>query len=227
MFLVLMAVGLAGLTVMALPALGGAKHAHSGGAHPGGAHPGGAHHGGALALQKLAVPFKGRSTALRARGPHAAGHGRVADSLGLQYLRLLPSPRMIFSLLALYGASGNVLAHVEPHHPFAVALMALVPALVVERLALTPLWNLAFRFQAVPSSPLDALVLEEASAVTPFRNGRGLVSVVRDGRLVQFSARLVEPERATSVRVGDRLRIEDVDSDLERLTVSIAERKVS
>ena len=63
--------------------------------------------------------------------------------------------------------------------------------------------------------------MSEATAVTPFRGGRGLVSVVRDGRLVQFSARLIDTQASLPVRVGDRLRIEDVDAARERVTVSV------
>ena len=36
------------------------------------------------------------------------------------------------------------------------ALLALLPALLVERFLLAPLWNFAFRFQGQPSSPLPA-----------------------------------------------------------------------
>jgi hypothetical protein len=63
--------------------------------------------------------------------------------------------------------------------------------------------------------------MSEATAVTPFRGGRGVVSVVREGRLVQFSARLIEAQTSLPVRVGDRLRIEDVESARERVTVSV------
>jgi hypothetical protein len=220
MFLVLMVMGLAGLTVMALPALGGGKHGHSAGGH--------AHHGGGSVrshtapITKLQVPSKAGTDPFG--GQRGQGPGRAAPRS--RWWRLLPSPRVVFSLLALYGASGNVLAHVEHIHPLAAALLALVPALAVEIFAVTPLWNFALRFQSAPSSPLSALVLEEASAVTPFRNGRGMVAVVRDGRLVQFSAHLVDPQSDLPVRVGDRLRIEDVDADRERLTVSLSERRV-
>ncbi len=216
MFLVLMAVGLAGLTAMALPAFARVGHGHPG-------HPGGAHHAGPFGLRRLAAPLRSKS------GPLRLSHGRAVDgaSIASRSLRFLPSPRLIFSLLALYGASGNVLSHVERLPFFAVALVAVFPALLVERFAVTPLWNLVFRFQAEPSSPLSSLMLEEARAVTPFRNGRGLVSVVRDGRLVQFSARLVKVQTRTPVRVGDRLRVEDVDPDRERLTVSVPEPKVT
>jgi hypothetical protein len=188
MFFTLMVVGLAGLVVMALPALGGHGHGHSGFAHHGGTHP-------------------------------------IAAIGKLRTLRFLPSPRLVFSLLALYGAFGNALVHAGHLRPLVAALVAVLPALLVERFAVTPLWNLAFRFQAQPSSPLGALVLGEAKAVTPFRNGRGVVAVVRDGRLVQFSAHLRVPENSARVRVGDPLLVEDVDSDHEHLTVSVPERR--
>ena len=81
--------------------------------------------------------------------------------------------------------------------------------------------NLLFRFEGRPSSPLEELVLCDATAVTAFRNGRGIVSLVRDGRSVQFSAQLIEAQAAMEVRVGDRLRVEDLDAQRERLTVSV------
>jgi hypothetical protein len=217
MFLTLMAIGLAGLTVMALPALGGMRHGHVAGGH----------HGGAFALRRLAVPFRAKHRLFVAVGSRSGEAPHGSGSLASRLFRVLPSPRLVFSLLALYGASGNVLVHVDHLQRLVVAFVAVLPALLIERFAVTPLWNLVFRFHADPSSPLSALILEEASAVTPFRNGRGLVAVVRDGRLVQFSARLVAPQSGVSVRVGDRLRIEEVDSDRERLTVSPRSHHVS
>lgn len=107
--------------------------------------------------------------------------------------------------------------------PVAAALVAVVPALLVERFAVTPLWNLVFRFEAAPSSPLDLLILAQARAVTPFRNGRGIVELVRDGRTVQLRAQLVDHQASLAVRVGDRLRVEEVDAQRERVTVSLAE----
>jgi hypothetical protein len=55
----------------------------------------------------------------------------------------------------------------------------------------------------------------------PFRNGKGVVSTLRDGRRVQFAALLREDQRALPVKVGDRLLIERVDAGRERVTVSI------
>lgn len=210
MFLILMVIGLTGLIVMAVPAFG--RH--------GGAGKLGHSHGHALHLPKLAA---------KSAPPAAPGHALVPsghDALvrtdaTAGMMRFVPSPRLIFSVLALYGAFANALVHAAHLTTLAAALVAILPALAVERLAVTPLWNWLFRFQADPSSPLEMLLQAEARAVTAFPNGRGIVSVVRDGRTVQFSARLVEQQLATIVRVGDRLRVEDVDAKNERLTVSL------
>jgi hypothetical protein len=195
MFLTLMVVGLAGLVAMALPALarhGGAGHAHA-------------------ALQaghvgKLAAPSH-VSTALVAAKP-------------MSMTRFLPSPRLVFSMAALYGAFGNVLLAAHLALGWA-ALAAIVPAALVERFAVTPLWRLVFRYQGQPSGPLADVVMSEATAVTGFRRGRGIVSLVREGRAVQFSARLIDTQIGVPVKVGDRLRVEDIDPERERLTVSI------
>jgi hypothetical protein len=212
MFLALMVAGLVGLVMMALPAL--ARH--------GG---GGQHHLGAV--KHGALPAHGAG--------HAAHATHTSDALVKQsnalaaaesprgIVRLVPSPRAVCSLLALYGAFANALVRSGHLTPLVAALVAALPAIAVERLAVTPLWRLLFRFQGHPSSPLEELILAEATAVTAFRNGRGLVSLVRDGRLVQFAATLVEAQAGRTVRVGDRLRVEDVDARRERLTVALAE----
>jgi hypothetical protein len=209
MFATLMVIGLAGLAVMALPALTGLAHGH-GAAPPHAAHP-------LFAARALGL-LKGKSG--------QSGLGGGGTSLAATCLRFLLSPRIAFSLLALYGAFGNALEHTLHVRPIVSVLAAIVPTLLVERFAISPLWNLAFRFQGQPSSSVGALVLEEAKAVTPFRNGRGVVAVVRDGRLVQFSAHLVARQGPARVSVGDRLVIEDVDSGRERLTVSVPDRKL-
>jgi hypothetical protein len=147
-----------------------------------------------------------------------------ADAIPDRLLRFLPSPRAICSVLALYGAFGNALERAFHLRVPLAAAAAVVPALLVERFAVRSVWNLVFRYQGQPSSPLEALLLCEARAVVPFRNGRGIVSVVRDGRVVQLSATIREDDRAIPVSVGDRLRIEDVDARRERVTVSVVRR---
>jgi hypothetical protein len=139
--------------------------------------------------------------------------------------RWLPSPRGILTVLALFGAFGNVFVDAFGFSLLSAALAALVPTFLVERLAVRPLWNLVFRFQAAPTAPLEHLILSEATAVMPFRNGRGMVSVNREGRLVQFRASLLLGQTGRPINVGDRLRIEDVDARNERVTVSVPDRE--
>jgi len=128
----------------------------------------------------------------------------------------------VFSVLALFGAFGNAALRAF-HLSFALSVVAAaLGALLVERVLVRPLWNLVFRLEASACSPLEQLLLNEAEAVTPFRNGRGLVSTVRDGRRVQLVATLRDDQRTQPVNVGCRLVIEDVDAANERLTVSVA-----
>jgi hypothetical protein len=215
-FALLMLIGLAGLALMALPGFG--RHGHAGTAPHGIGHVG---HG--------AVPI-GHDAGPPAHGPPAGssatpgGHETAGSSPGqgnAALFGLIPSPRVIFSLMTLFGAFGYALVEAGHFSPTLAGLLAVIPALLIERFAVTPLWNLLFRFQGKPCAPLHDLVLNEAKAVTPFRNGRGLVSVVHDGRVVQLRAELAAPQKAMPVRVGDILFIEEVDASDERITVSL------
>ncbi|HEY6476694.1 MAG TPA: hypothetical protein VI456_08930 [Polyangia bacterium] len=199
MFLTLMVVGLVGLVMMAVPALGGHRHLGHIRAHgPGPAHGTSlAHHGGQA----------------------HAGHAHVQAAR--PGLRFIPSPRALFSVSALYGAYGNALVRAAHLTTTRAALLAIGPALLTEWLLIRPIWNLLFRFQGEASAPLEALIMSEAEAVVPFRNGRGIVSTVRDGRRVQLQARLSDGQAALPVKFGQRLRIEDVDARRECVTVSV------
>lgn len=215
MFLTLIVVGLVGLGMMAVPALFGAGHGPGHAGHLPPAAPGHAQlhvhahvDAGSAHGQALATPASKLDNLMVAT---AARTGRS----------FIPSPRALFSLCALYGGSGNALVHAAHLSGRTAALIAILPAVVVERFLIRPAWNLIFRFQAPPSAPLEELILAEAQAVTPFRNGRGLVSLVRDGRRVQLHARLRDEEAALPVAFGQRLRIEDVDARQERVTVSL------
>lgn len=214
MFLILMVIGLVGLLMMALPALSGHGHAPP-------THSLGDGHAGDLPALGM---HGGHAHAAAGGGPAPGTNGQLSTAHDLDAAgatRFIPSPRAVFSVLALYGAFGNALVQVA-HLPWvAAALLAVVPALAVERLVVARLWNALLRAQGKPSSPLEALLFSEARAVTPFRNGRGLVAVVRDGRLIQLRARLRDDQTAMPVRVGDKLHVEDVDAAKERLTVSL------
>ncbi len=224
LFLTLMVVGLVGLFMMALPAFKHHGHVH-------------AAHGGRAVLTRGGAPRSGHAggdrTAVVADAGgavSAASAGRAIDPSDARLawlLRFVPSPRALCSVLALYGAFGNALVRAFRMRVGPAVIVAALLALLVERLAVRPVWNLLFHFQGQPSSPLGVLVLSEAQAVVPFRNGRGLVSVVRDGRVVQLSATLREDHAGLPVRVGDRLRIEDVDARRERVVVSVLDHVTS
>ncbi len=205
MFLILMVMGLVGLAAMAIPAIGRGHGALSG-------HGGLSGHGALSAHAGAASVAGGRGALQQVLPADAAHEGR---------LRFVPSPRALFSVLALYGAFGNAALHAFHLPGLLAALAALPPALVVEWALVRPLWRVLFRVQAAESTPLEQLVANEARAVLAFRNGRGLVSTVRDGRRVQLVATLREDQRAWPVKVGDRLLIEEVDAARERVTVTV------
>jgi hypothetical protein len=191
-FLTLMVVGLVGLVMMAVPALGGHRHL-------------------------VHVRTHGQVHAHGTGASHQGGHApALRDGL-----RFLPSPRAVFSVAALYGAFGNALVRAAHLTTARAAFIAVVPALLTEGLLIRPIWNLLFRFQGRASAPLEALILSEAEAVVPFRNGKGIVATVRDGRRVQLQARLSDSQKALPVKFGERLRIEDVDARRECVTVSV------
>ena len=245
-FITLMAVGLAGLLFMALPGMSGHSHAaghmlHSGGGGHGMLNGG---HSGVHALaaghsqagHAAAVPAHGSPAGAAIHGAHPsqAGTGSEQSSLvsqeqqaGLAPIHttfpawLIPNPSAIFSFLALYGVSGYVLTLGIHIYGWAAAVIGLVPAVLIERVVVAPLWKFLFRFQGTPDAALEELIMEDCEAVTPFHNGRGIVKIVRDGRVVQFSAHLKGSQLSLPIGVGTKMRIEDIDSATERVTVSL------
>jgi hypothetical protein len=207
-FLILMVIGLVGLVALAIPAF-----SHSHGALSGHGLRGGGHALGSGAHATSTPAVGSARGALQQLIPADAQHDRLGS--------YLPSPRAVFSVLTLYGAFGNAGTHAFHLSQLAAAFLAVVPALLVEVLVVRRVWNLLFRFQGAPSSPLEQLILTEAEAVVPFRNGRGLISTVKDGRRVQLAARLRADQETEPVKVGTRLLIEDVDAARERVTVAI------
>jgi hypothetical protein len=229
MFLILMVVGLAGLAMLAVPAL--TRHGAPPPGHLNNAHAGAVGHGphGAGVVRGVTLR-QGHPTAPTAKCAADAGEGGSSAAMlpgdaartgPAGFARWIPSPRGVFTLLALYGAFANAIVEVFHATPLVGALGATIPTALVDRWMVRPLWNLVFKLQATPSGPLGALVLNDAVAVVPFRNGRGVVSTHRDGRVVQLAARLCDEQIALTVKVGDRLRIEEVDSGRERVTVSV------
>ena len=101
------------------------------------------------------------------------------------------------------------------------ALIAIVPALLAEWLLVRPIWNLLFRFQGQASAPLEALILSEAEAVVPFRNGKASSPPSVTGGAFSFRLASRDSQAALPVEFGQRLRIEDVDARRECVTVSV------
>lgn len=135
----------------------------------------------------------------------------------------MTSPRFLFSLVLGFGTAGELLRPVLGGPLLLVA--ALAGGLLFERILVSPLWNLAMRFASAPAVTLESAVSDEATAVTAFdANGQGIVSLEVDGQVVQILATLRPDDRALGaarVRAGQRVRIEDVDAEQNRCTVSL------
>jgi len=237
LFIVPMLAGVAGLVVMALPGLSrhGGGHGHSGRAghvgHAGQAghlgHVGQPAHGLRLAkgagrpAPSRAGPLEGAPPPHAvARAPHSGHTGvRHGTASGSRSLLEILDPRLLFSLMALFGASGQLGVAAGLGAGWS-ALMAVPAAVGLEWAIVGRLWRFAMRFEGQPSSPMETLLYEEVEAVTAFRNGKGMVRAVKDGRSVQLMARLDEVQEGDAVRTGDRLRVLDVDPENERVTVT-------
>lgn len=204
-----LALGAAGLVVMALGGLG--------------------HHTGHVGHMSHAP---GPGNTLSGPGHHGAplsshGHGHAHQSHDASHvtpqgkLWALLSPRVLFSFLVGVGASGLLLSHwlFEP----LVAVGALAGGTLFERYVVTPIWNGLLRFASEPAQTLERAVFEVAQAVTDFdAQGQGLIAVELDGQLVQVLGILRPEERSIGVRVrrGGRVRIEEVDAVRNRCLVS-------
>jgi hypothetical protein len=194
--------GAVGLGAMAFVGVGGG---HAGGAHghvPG--HGGDSHAG------------HGQSEA-HTHGADSPAHGPVARSL-----LSITSPRYLFSLALGFGTSGELLRPVLGGPLLVVA--AIAGAVVFERAIVSPLWNFVMRFASKPATTLESAITDEATAVTSFdQNGQGIVSLEVDGQVVQILATLRADDRVlpTRVRVGQRVRIEDVNVETNSCTVSL------
>jgi hypothetical protein len=204
--LLLGVVGLGAMAVSGLGIRGGAGHGHSSG-HAGHANGGHGHAGHG------------------AHGAHAHGsqsHGMHASPGMTGRLLTLMSPRLLFSLALGFGASGLLLRPMtgEP----LLAAGAVLGALLFDRVLVSPLWNFAMRFASKPAATLESAVSDEATAVTSFdTNGEGIVSLEVDGQIVQILATLQPNDRllGTRVRAGQKVRIEEVNTEKNCCTVSL------
>lgn len=216
-YITTLALGAAGLGVMALSGMAAGGHGSSAHGHGGG--HGAGHVGGHTAGHHGAVTH-----AHHAHGGHN-GHGHThADGPGAasRALWTIASPRFLFSYLFGFGLAGELL-RTQLGGALLLAV-ALVGGVVFERLLVAPLWNFAMRFASKPAETLDTAVAGEATAVTAFdANGQGIVSVEVDGQVVQILATLQPSDRQLGVRVraGQRVRIEDVNAAAHQCTVSL------
>jgi hypothetical protein len=194
------------------------------------------------AVGMLAMAFGGASRGKAGSAGHAAHSGQAGHSGhaghagqggrslrapsgrgGANVLLHLMSPRVLFSVCVGFGASGLI---IRPRLGEGIILFgaSLVLGVLFERALVTPIWNFAFRFASNPAVTLESAVMSDATAVTAFdANGCGLIAVEVDGRLVQLLGTLQDVDRELRSRVvaGSRLRIEAVDAERNRCTVSL------
>jgi len=206
--------GATGLGAMALSGLGNRGHSSAPG-HGTGAHAG--------------TPI-GQA---RAGHLHAAGHAQATGSgqhVGTSLVQSaasktfwsITSPRFLFSFALGFGVAGQIFRSMLGG-PLLVAV-AIAGAVVFERLLVSPLWNFAMRFASQPAATLESAITDEATAVTSFdANGQGIVSLEVDGQIHQILATLKASDRlpGTRVRAGQRLRIDEIDAERNRCTVTL------
>ena len=225
--------GSVGLGVMALSGFAQAtqsghahSHGHDGPGHVHGGHSHGGVHGHSHAhspapshLHDVDGPIHGHGHTHAV--PHAGRAAPAARGHAASRMLSLLSPRVVFSVLVGFGATGLLLRPLlgEP----ALLAVSLGGGVGFEWLVVSPFWRFLFRFASAPAQTLDSCVSDEARAVTGFdAEGHGLVAVELDGQVVQLLASLNAGERAAArkVRAGDRLRIEAVDTTRNRCTVT-------
>ena len=206
--------GLASMALLGMSSAGGMDHGQSGHA---GTHDAGFHSGHDL-----------QTSGHHAGDGHAHDHshhdhGSHAHGPASRVMPLLSwlSPRVLFSVLLGFGAAG-VLGRKAIAEPWMFAL-AIFCGVAFELAIFRPVWNFVFRFASRPARTLESAVCEEARAVTSFdSSGHGLISIDLDGQVVQVLGRLSAIARQAGLRVhsGDRLFVEDVDTQKNSCTVS-------
>ena len=218
--------GATGLTAMALSGLG--SHSHSGGSHGHGhighgnthGHLGHGHSTGGHAAHGHAAP--GHGSHGHAVQQSAPAHHAVSQGMTSRALWTIASPRFLFSFALGFGAAG-LFARPMLGGPL-LAAAAVAGGLLLERALVAPLWSLLMRFESKPAQTLESAATDEATAVTAFDpNGHGIVSIEVDGQIQQILATLSAEDRRLGVRVhaGQRVRIDDVDAERNRCTVSL------
>ncbi|MFI5228482.1 MAG: hypothetical protein ACHQWU_05400 [Gemmatimonadales bacterium] len=201
--------GATGLGVMALSGLGSRGHGTAG--HGARGHGGHGH---------VHLHAHGHAAHGSANSHSLTAGGRAMAS---RTFWSLTSPRVLFSFFLGFGSAGLLV------RPFAggvvLAASAVLGGVALERLLVSPLWNFSMRFASTPAATLESAVSDEATAVTAFdANGQGIVSIEVDGQVVQILATLQPDHRALAgprIRAGQRVRIDEVDAERNRCTVSL------
>ena len=150
---------------------------------------------------------------------HSTPHAHPSDWKSHAWSWL--SPRVLFNVLVGFGATGMIVERLVG--PILALPIALVGGLAFEAFVVRPIFNSLFRFESGPAQTLESALMSEGKAVTGFdANGNGLISVELGGELVQVLGTQTNSERAAGVRIrtGDIVRIEEVDSERNRCTVS-------
>ena len=193
---------------------------HNGAGHDAGHLGHDAGHGG----HDVAHAGQGGHTGATHAGDHghdgAHAHGDFGHTLVTTLVSWL-SPRVIFGVLVGFGAAGMLL------RPLLAAPLAAAGAVVAgvgfEAGVLGPIWSLMFRGASTPARTLVDAWMEPATATTAFdAAGDGLVQIELNGELTQVLARLRPQDRHAGVRVrmGDRVRVEEVNLDRNTFVVA-------
>lgn len=206
------AFALGGLGLLVMGASGLGHRLHPGG-HIGHGHGHGHHHG--------MVKGGGKGHAMQHGAQQAHPHGITVGiaRVSRAFLTIL-SPRVAFSLILGFGATGFLLKSVFGGG--VLIAFASVGGVVFESILVRPLFNLLSKFASEPALSLEATLGDEVQVVTGFdAQGQCLVSVELNGQIVQLLGTLTPEHRSgPRVRVGDTLFVKDVDSARHRLVVS-------
>jgi hypothetical protein len=206
-----------GLGTMALGGLGRhghSSHSHSSHSNSGPGHSGHVTHGHAISHSHSHTPA----------AAVAHGHGHHTGAPGIHApptkgLWLLSWPRLAFGFLLGAGATGLALQPVLPE--LFTAAAAVTGGIGFQTLIIRPLWNFFLRFASTPALTSESAY--EATAVTAFNaSGEGLVALEVDGQVLQVLGRLTSADRSlgVTVRAGQRLRVDDVNTGNNCCTVS-------
>ncbi len=141
---------------------------------------------------------------------HHGNHGGHAGAAG--WLLTLLAPRVWFTVLMGFGATGLAFSSLPG---VARVPIAIGGGVLLELLLAAPLSRFVLRFASKPALTLESCLMDEVLAVAGFdASGHGLVSAELDGQVVQVLATLRPDDvaRGVRIRIGDRLRVEEVDA---------------